>query len=286
MTDLTNPKTQVNVVTTNSTSITPLELNVPAIIKLPSQLANSIINLEFYLNGAPVTTGITGTLVVEGQYTSGRIQSIASLNLASVNTYTVYGKYTHFIAEVTALSGADTVIINIDQDVNIVDVTAATDGGATALALVSNTITGTSGYNAGTRTLTATWEVSASPTITGGVLGSVPYQSAPNVTSFVAPNTTSQLQVLSMTGTGTVGALPVWLAALSTNTANALVRRDGSGNFSANQITAATQFNGDLNGNVRGYFFQQGRLTDTTATPNGGNSSSGSVNLYYTPCIS
>lgn len=79
----------------------------------------------------------------------------------------------------------------------------------------------------------------AATDLEGGVLGSVPYQSAPNTTLFVAPNTSSTLQVLTQTGTGITGALPVWTSAVSTNTASALVIRDGSGNFSAGNITAS-----------------------------------------------
>jgi hypothetical protein len=48
--------------------------------------------------------------------------------------------------------------------------------------------------------------------LSGGVLGSTFYQSAPNTTAILAPNTTTTLNVLTQTGTGTVGAAPAWLA--------------------------------------------------------------------------
>jgi hypothetical protein len=45
--------------------------------------------------------------------------------------------------------------------------------------------------------------------ILGGALGSIPYQSAPGTTAFLAGNTTTAKEFLSQTGTGTVSAAPV-----------------------------------------------------------------------------
>lgn len=47
----------------------------------------------------------------------------------------------------------------------------------------------------------------------GGVLGSVPYQSAPDTTLFVSPNTTTELKIYTQTGTGSAGAMPAWMLA-------------------------------------------------------------------------
>ena len=47
--------------------------------------------------------------------------------------------------------------------------------------------------------------------VSGGVLGSVFYQSAPNVTVALAPNTTAAKQFFSQTGTGAVSAAPAWV---------------------------------------------------------------------------
>jgi hypothetical protein len=46
--------------------------------------------------------------------------------------------------------------------------------------------------------------------IAGGVLGSVPYQSAPSTTSLVAPNTSTSILCFTEQGTGSAGAAPVW----------------------------------------------------------------------------
>jgi len=94
--------------------------------------------------------------------------------------------------------------------------------------------------------------------ITGGVLGSVPYQSAPGVTGFVAPNTSVTILCLTEQGTGTVGAAPVFgscsgstsvaFSAItgSTNTSAAMLVGTGasldftgSGTIDANKINAA-----------------------------------------------
>lgn len=73
--------------------------------------------------------------------------------------------------------------------------------------------------------------------LSGGVLGSVPYQSAVDTTSFVAPNTSTTTQVLTQTGDGTNGALPVWITATDAQSANTLVRRTGGGSFTGGTIT-------------------------------------------------
>jgi hypothetical protein len=46
--------------------------------------------------------------------------------------------------------------------------------------------------------------------LSGGVLGSMPYQGAASTTGFIAPNITTAKQFLSMTGTGAAGAVPIW----------------------------------------------------------------------------
>lgn len=48
--------------------------------------------------------------------------------------------------------------------------------------------------------------------VAGGVLGSIPYQSAAGTTAFLAPNTSTTQEVVTETGTGSVGAAPAYLA--------------------------------------------------------------------------
>ena len=71
-----------------------------------------------------------------------------------------------------------------------------------------------------------------STNLAGGSAGTIPYQSAANTTVQLAAGTSGQ--VLRSNG----AAAPAWANATTTNTANAFVVRDASGNFSAGTITA------------------------------------------------
>ena len=103
------------------------------------------------------------------------------------------------------------------------------------------------------------WGPAAAPggSIPGGLLGSVPYQSAPNTTALVAPNTSSSTLCLTETGTGSVGAAPTWgscagssataFSALtgSTNTSAAMVVGSGASlDFTGTGIIDANEMNG------------------------------------------
>ena len=69
-------------------------------------------------------------------------------------------------------------------------------------------------FSAGTITATLTGTASTATSLVGGntttLLGALGYQSAANVTTLLAPNTTATKKFLSMTGTGVNGAAPVW----------------------------------------------------------------------------
>ena len=71
--------------------------------------------------------------------------------------------------------------------------------------------------------------------ISGGVLGSVPYQSAPNTTAVTAANTSASTLCFTETGTGTVGAVPVW-GSCAGSAATAFSAITGSTNTSAAMI--------------------------------------------------
>ena len=70
--------------------------------------------------------------------------------------------------------------------------------------------------NAGSLLITA----SKATNLAGGnsttLLGSLPYQSNTDTTSFLSPNTTTSIRVLTQTGDGTNGAAPVWTASTGT----------------------------------------------------------------------
>ena len=74
---------------------------------------------------------------------------------------------------------------------------------------VTNAITGSVTGNAGTAT-----SAGKSTNLIGGnsttLLGSIPYQSNTDTTTLLGPNTTTTKKFLSMTGTGSNGAVPAW----------------------------------------------------------------------------
>lgn len=88
-------------------------------------------------------------------------------------------------------------------------------------------------YNSNTNSIGATTFIGNATTATtttniaGGILGSLPYQSAVNTTSLLAGNTTTTKQYLSQTGNGTISAAPAW-ATISAS--------DISATFGANRL--------------------------------------------------
>ncbi|MFA6583635.1 MAG: hypothetical protein WCS77_04995 [Elusimicrobiaceae bacterium] len=73
--------------------------------------------------------------------------------------------------------------------------------------------------------------------VSGGTTGALHYQSAPNTTAFLAaPSAGSDYALFYSNG----GSAPAWRGVSSANTANYLVTRDASGDFSAHNITATS----------------------------------------------
>ncbi len=127
---------------------------------------------------------------------------------------------------------------------------------------LAGTITATLAGNATTAT--------TSTNIAGGLINKIPIQSAANTTTFI-PAPTDETQVLAYGAETTFG----WINLRSTNTANSVVYRDGSGNFSAGTITAT--FSGNLTGNVTGNVSgSSGSCTGNAATVTNGVYTSGS----------
>jgi hypothetical protein len=85
---------------------------------------------------------------------------------------------------------------------------------------VSNAITGSVTGNAGTAT--SATSAGKSTNLVGGnsttLKGSIPYQSDVDTTTLLGPNTTTTQKFLSMTGTGSNGAVPSWEVATGGHT--------------------------------------------------------------------
>jgi hypothetical protein len=117
MSNVINNTEEVRTLNSNSTTSVTAILGTPVNLFLPSTLANCILNLEFF-SFNPILK-ITGSMTVQGQYKNGRIQNIAVLDLSVINNYLVIGKYTKLIITLTALNGAETVVVSADQNSNI-----------------------------------------------------------------------------------------------------------------------------------------------------------------------
>jgi len=114
---------------------------------------------------------------------------------------------------------------------------------ATATGLLKTTITTgvVAVATAGTDYVVPSGTVAKATNVVGGVLGSVPYQSAADTTLFVAPNTSATKNFLSQTGTGSAGALPAWGALAYTDlptTSLTGVTTDGIARKKTGQLTA------------------------------------------------
>ncbi len=111
----------IRTMNTNATVSLSLTNGNSGILDLPALLKNALVNFNFTLDGMPVLSGVTGTLTITAQYLTGRTTSIGSINLATTTgNIAVSGKYTQLNVSLSGLTGADTVIIYADQDVNIV----------------------------------------------------------------------------------------------------------------------------------------------------------------------
>jgi hypothetical protein len=132
---------------------------------------------------------------------------------------------------------------------------------------------------------TATSAITAT-NIAGGAAGAIPYQLATGITAFLPAGTSGQVLRSGGAGQPTWGSISfstltrgnyltgsnydgivntTWsVDATSANTANKVVARDSSGNFSANVITAT--LNGNITGNAATANFATSAGTATTAT--------------------
>lgn len=106
----------------------------------------------------------------------------------------------------------------------------------------------------------------------GGVTGSIPYQSAPNTTTFLPPNTTTTREFLIEQGTGTAGAAPFLDLILSGDLITALTTPPAIGGTtpSTGNFTTLNSTGGALNGTIGGSTPAAGSFTTVqSSTPIG-----------------
>ena len=126
--------------------------------------------------------------------------------------------------------------------------------GSTSISLgaTQTTISGLTSISATTFTGALSGNATSATTATnlpGGLLGSLPYQSAAATTTLLAGNTTSTKQFLTQTGNGSISAAPVWAGIVTADIATALTAPGPIGATTASTIqgttiTATTQFSG------------------------------------------
>ncbi len=146
-------------------------------------------------NGLSLTANATGFSLAGGT-TSKTLTVANSLTLAGTDGTTV---------TMPATSG--TVALN-NQQFFLGTTAVAINRGSGAISLTGVSIDGSAGSAATATSATTATNLAGGNSTT--LLGAIPYQSDANVTTLLAPNTTTAKRFLRMTGTGTNGAAPVW----------------------------------------------------------------------------
>lgn len=119
MTQINNSNNDVATTQINSTTSLSLQDDQTGSILLPSNLADTFINLNFTLDGEPIITGLAGELLIYGQYKNSPQILLKNMDLSTDYMTLIEGKYTQLNVSLSGLSGADTVIIYADQNLNI-----------------------------------------------------------------------------------------------------------------------------------------------------------------------
>ena len=213
-------------------------------------------------------TNVTGTVAVANGGTGATTASAARANLglgnaAELNTGTTAGTVAagnHTHAQLHNQSHA--ITSTSDHTAGAWKVFHSNGSGQiTELSLgAENSVLTSNGTAAAPSFKTLSATTTSANNLTGGVAGSIPYQSGSGTTAMLSAGTSGQ--VLRSNGS----AAPSWdNFGTSGNTANAVVARDGFGNFSAGTITA------NLTGNAT-------NVTGTVAVANGGTGATTAAN--------
>jgi hypothetical protein len=201
-----------------------------------------------------VANGGTGAASVENARTNLGLGNSATLNTGVVAGTVATGDHTHAqlhnrshaITSATDHTAGPWKVFHSDASGQVTELAV---GSANAV-LTSNGPAAAPSW----QTLSAT--TTNANNLSGGSAGTIPYQSAAGTTAMLSAGTLGQ--VLRSNG----AAAPSWDSfGTSGNTANAVVQRDGLGNFVAANITA------NLTGNVSG---TAANVTGTVAVTNGG----------------
>jgi hypothetical protein len=235
----------------NGDVVTPAILNAN-----PTLTAGTIVQAD--LTTSNQNWSLTGPLAVTGAITGASIATTGNSTIGGNQTVTGTFKSTG----AATLSGGATVTGTVTATAFSGSLTGAVTGNAST-ATTATTATNLAGGSLGTvpyqsaagtttqlsvgtagqvltsnGTAAPSWQTLSATTtnasnLTGGLAGSLPYQSGAGTTQMLGAGTTGQ--VLISNG----AAAPSWQSPASANTASAIVIRDSSGNFSAGTITGA-----------------------------------------------
>ena len=180
------------------------------------------INGAWTLNGTLSLGGISDLTLGSGNFTMGNgnfTMGNGNLTLGNstldMSSNTALLKVRHistglaattgdFVGTWTVVSGSTLVATTIVSQANSATIAAASANTASTIVLRD----ASGNFTAGTMTGTAT----LANDLTGGVLGSLPYQNAVNDTVFLAPNVQNVKKYLTMPANANVGAAPEWSA--------------------------------------------------------------------------
>ena len=89
-------------------------------VELPAWLANATLSFAFQLNGQYVTSNVSGLLTVKTQKDMGRIKTLKTVNLATIDNLTIPGVYSNLFFTFTNAINCDTLVISVDQFPNLI----------------------------------------------------------------------------------------------------------------------------------------------------------------------
>ena len=249
---------------------------------------------------------IDGTLTVDGQITSNVAQGITPLIITS--TTKVNNLNVDFLDSMTTASAnTASTVVNRDSSGNFAagTITAALVGNAsTATTLETARTIAVDGVVDGNVSFNGSADVTISTTFSDSDITALAAQTGTGLVVRTGTGTYARRSVTATASSGVTitngdavaGNISINVASASTNSANNLVLRDGSGNFAAGTITASLTGNvtgnvtGDLTGDVTGDVTGDltgnvtGNVTGTVssiANHDTGDLAEG-TNLYYT----